>query len=137
MGSEDEAEQSLGRPHRSGDGGSSGHANSPHPSSWANLPRSFPELRRECCSYALHGGAVWVQKPAHVQREIAIRLTTQSSSQIQTIFGTGYVSEQRSDETRRYLPPLDRANPFWISAELSTSESRSVAWIARPRDRQG
>ncbi len=36
-----------------------------------------------------------------------MRLTTQSSSQIQTIFGSGYVSEQRSDETRRYLPPLD------------------------------
>ena len=36
-----------------------------------------------------------------------MRLTTQSSSQIQTIFGSGYVSEQRSDETHRYLPPLD------------------------------
>jgi hypothetical protein len=36
-----------------------------------------------------------------------MRLTTQSSSQIQTIFGSGYVSEQRSDETRHHLPPLD------------------------------
>jgi hypothetical protein len=36
-----------------------------------------------------------------------MRLTTQGSSQIQTIFGSGYVSEQRSDEMRRYLPPLN------------------------------
>src|SRR4029078_7784722 len=33
MGSEDEAEQSLGRPSRQATAGSSGHANSPHPSS--------------------------------------------------------------------------------------------------------
>src|SRR4249919_2955812 len=33
MGSEDEAEQSLGRPCRQATAGPSGHANSPHPSS--------------------------------------------------------------------------------------------------------
>src|SRR5215831_20099508 len=33
MGFEDEVEQSLGRPCRQSDGGPSGHANSPHPSS--------------------------------------------------------------------------------------------------------
>src|SRR6187551_3070688 len=33
MGSEDEAEQSLGRPSRQATAGPSGHANSPHPSS--------------------------------------------------------------------------------------------------------
>jgi hypothetical protein len=36
-----------------------------------------------------------------------MRLATQSSSQLQTIFGGGYVIEQRGDETHRYLPPMD------------------------------
>ena len=31
-------------------------------------------------------------------------LTTQSSNQLQTVFGGGYVLEQHSDETYRYLP---------------------------------
>jgi hypothetical protein len=36
-----------------------------------------------------------------------MRLTTQSSSQVHSVFGGGYVIEQRGDETRRHLPPLD------------------------------
>ena len=36
-----------------------------------------------------------------------MRFTTQSSNQLQTIFGGGYVPEQRGDETRRHLPPAD------------------------------
>ena len=36
-----------------------------------------------------------------------MRLTTQSSSQVHSVFGGGYISEQRGDETRRHLPPLD------------------------------
>jgi hypothetical protein len=33
-------------------------------------------------------------------------LSKQSSNQLDTIFGAGYVSEEHGDETRRYLPPL-------------------------------
>ena len=67
-----------------------------------------------------------------------MRLTTQSSSQIQTIFGSGYVSEQRSDETRRHLPPFDDDESVLHFSRISRqSESRSVACIARPRDCQG
>ena len=36
-----------------------------------------------------------------------MRLITQGSSQLHTIFGGGYVIEQRGDETRRNLPPLE------------------------------
>jgi hypothetical protein len=36
-----------------------------------------------------------------------MRLTTQSSNQLQTVFGGGYVLEQHSDATHRYLPPSD------------------------------
>ena len=36
-----------------------------------------------------------------------MRLTTQSSTPFHTVFGCGYVSEQRGDETRRHLPPPD------------------------------
>jgi hypothetical protein len=36
-----------------------------------------------------------------------MRLTTQGSSPLQTIFGGGYVIEQRGDETQRNLPPLE------------------------------
>ena len=36
-----------------------------------------------------------------------MRLSTQGSSQVHSVFGGGYVSEQRGDETRRHLPPLD------------------------------
>ena len=32
---------------------------------------------------------------------------TQSSNQLQTIFGGGYVLEQHDDESRRYLSPLE------------------------------
>ena len=50
-----------------------------------------------------------------------MRLATQSSSQIQTIFGSGYVSEQRSDETRRHLPPLDDEEPVLDFARIFDS----------------
>ena len=33
-----------------------------------------------------------------------MHLTTQSSNQLQTVFGGGYVLEQHGDETCRYLP---------------------------------
>ena len=33
-----------------------------------------------------------------------MRLTTQNSNQLQTVFGGGYVLEQHGDETYRYLP---------------------------------
>ena len=36
-----------------------------------------------------------------------MRLTTQSSSQLHTLFGGAYVIEQRCDETHRNLPPPD------------------------------
>jgi hypothetical protein len=36
-----------------------------------------------------------------------MRLITQSSSQLHTLFGGAYVIEQRSDETQRHLPPPD------------------------------
>jgi hypothetical protein len=36
-----------------------------------------------------------------------MHLATQSSTQLHTVFGSGYVVEQRSDETRRYLPPAE------------------------------
>jgi len=36
-----------------------------------------------------------------------MRLTTQSSASFHTVFGGGFVSEQRGDETRRHLPPFD------------------------------
>ena len=36
-----------------------------------------------------------------------MRLTTQSSNQLQSIFGSGYVLEQHSDATRSYLPNSD------------------------------
>ena len=34
-------------------------------------------------------------------------LTTQSSSQLHTVFGGGYVPEQHGDDTCRYLPPSE------------------------------
>ena len=34
-----------------------------------------------------------------------MHLATQSSSQLHTVFGGGYVPEQHSDENCRYLPP--------------------------------
>jgi hypothetical protein len=36
-----------------------------------------------------------------------MHLTTQGSSPLQTIFGGGYVVEQRGDETHRNLPSSD------------------------------
>jgi uncharacterized protein YehS (DUF1456 family) len=36
-----------------------------------------------------------------------MRLATQSSSQLQTIFGNGFIVEQRGDETCRNLPPRE------------------------------
>ena len=36
-----------------------------------------------------------------------MRLTTQSSNQLQSIFGSGYVLEQHSDATHNYLPHSD------------------------------
>jgi hypothetical protein len=33
-----------------------------------------------------------------------MRLTTQSSNQLQTVFGGGYVLEQHGDEMYRYFP---------------------------------
>jgi hypothetical protein len=41
-----------------------------------------------------------------------MRLTTQSSNQLQTVFGGGYVLEQHSDATHRYLPPSEVGEPF-------------------------
>ena len=49
-----------------------------------------------------------------------MRLTTQSSSQIQTIFGSGYVSEQSGDETAAICRRSMTTNPLWISAGFST-----------------
>lgn len=37
-----------------------------------------------------------------------MHLISQSSSQLHTIFGGGYVPEQRGDETHRYLPPSEK-----------------------------
>jgi hypothetical protein len=34
-------------------------------------------------------------------------LTTQSSNQLHTVFGGGYVPEQHRDDTRGYLPASD------------------------------
>jgi hypothetical protein len=36
-----------------------------------------------------------------------MRLATQSSNQLHTVFGGGYVLEQHSDDACRYLPPSD------------------------------
>ena len=36
-----------------------------------------------------------------------MRLTTQSSNQLQSMFGSGYVLEQHSDATHSYLPRSD------------------------------
>jgi hypothetical protein len=36
-----------------------------------------------------------------------MHLTTQGSNPLQTIFGGGYVFEQRGDETQRNLPPSE------------------------------
>ena len=36
-----------------------------------------------------------------------MHLTSQSSNQLQTVFGGGYVMEQHIDENRRYFPPSD------------------------------
>jgi hypothetical protein len=36
-----------------------------------------------------------------------MRLATQSSSQLHTVFGGGYVLEQHSDDTCCHLPPSD------------------------------
>jgi hypothetical protein len=50
-----------------------------------------------------------------------MRLTTQSSNQLQTLFGGGYVLEQHSDETYRYLPRSeDREFVFDFDAMLKT-----------------
>ena len=40
-----------------------------------------------------------------------MRHTSESSYQLQTIFGGGYIAEQRGDETRRYLPTSDDREP--------------------------
>ncbi len=36
-----------------------------------------------------------------------MHLTTQGSNQLHSIFGGGYVAEQRGDETQRNLPPRE------------------------------
>jgi hypothetical protein len=36
-----------------------------------------------------------------------MHLATQSSSQVHTLFGGAYVSEQHGEETCRHLPPLE------------------------------
>ena len=36
-----------------------------------------------------------------------MRLTTQSSNQLQTVFGGGFVQEQHGDGTHRNLPPTE------------------------------
>jgi hypothetical protein len=51
-----------------------------------------------------------------------MRLATQSSSQLQTIFGGGYVIEQRGDETCRNLPPRD-------GSELGLNFSKILAGL--------
>jgi hypothetical protein len=40
-----------------------------------------------------------------------MRLVTQGSSPLQTIFGGGYVLEQHGEETCRNLPPRDGSEP--------------------------
>ena len=36
-----------------------------------------------------------------------MQLASQNSTQLHTVFGGGYVAEQRGDETRGHLPPAD------------------------------
>ena len=40
-----------------------------------------------------------------------MRLATQSSTQLHTIFGSGYVLEQRGDQSQRHLPQCDDREP--------------------------
>ena len=40
-----------------------------------------------------------------------MRLATQSSTQLHTIFGGGYVLEQRGDQSQRHLPQADYGEP--------------------------
>ena len=47
-----------------------------------------------------------------------MRLTTQSSNQLQSIFGSGYVLEQHSDATHGYLP---RSDDHQVIGSLTTS----------------
>jgi hypothetical protein len=44
-------------------------------------------------------------------REIVMRLATQSSTQLHTIFGSGYVLEQRGDQSQHHLPQSDDRGP--------------------------
>jgi hypothetical protein len=39
-------------------------------------------------------------------------LTSQNFTQVATIFGSGYVPEQRGDETHRYLPISEIREPL-------------------------
>ena len=36
-----------------------------------------------------------------------MQLASQGSTQVQTLFGGGYIVEQRGDETERHLPPAE------------------------------
>lgn len=40
-----------------------------------------------------------------------MRLATQSSTQLHTIFGSGYVLEQRGDQSQHHLPQSDDRGP--------------------------
>jgi hypothetical protein len=43
--------------------------------------------------------------------EIVMRLATPSTTQLQTLFGGGYVQEQRSDQSQQHLPQRDDREP--------------------------
>ena len=63
-------------------------------------------------------------------------LTTQGSSQLQSIFGSGYVAEQSGDEMYRNLPPSENRHLADLSeilkllrAALSASVGRAVTVV--------
>jgi hypothetical protein len=54
-----------------------------------------------------------------------MRLTTESSNQLQSIFGSGYVMEHHGDDTPRYLPPSEK-HEFALDFEAILKALRSA-----------
>jgi hypothetical protein len=59
-----------------------------------------------------------------------MRLTTQSTNQLHTVFGSGYVSEQHADGSRGHLPPSEERE-FVVDFDDLLKALRAALGIAR------
>jgi hypothetical protein len=88
------------------------------PAAGGAIPASTREVSRlRRCDFAHFTSQGFGQKVASTAKGIAMHLTIPGTNSLQTIFGSGYIQEQRGDESRRNLPP-----PESVRIDLDFSE---------------